>query len=198
MKLVLASKNKKKLKEMTDILQHLGVEIVLQSEIGIDIDVEETGTTFAENAFLKAEAVCKASGMPAIADDSGLVVDALDGRPGVYSARYGGDKCADDIQRYELLLTEMEGRENRSARFVSSICCVFPDGHTVSAEEACEGFITNGPVGENGFGYDPIFLVAGTEVTMAQMTEEEKNKISHRGKAIRAFEEKLRKDGTIC
>lgn len=198
MKLVLASKNKKKLKEMTDILQHLGVEIVLQSQIGIDIDVDETGTTFAENAFLKAEAVCKASGMPAIADDSGLVVDALDGRPGVYSARYGGDKCADDIERYQLLLTEMEGKDDRSARFVSSICCVFPDGHTVAAEEVCEGFITHAPAGDNGFGYDPIFLVAGTDVTMAQMTEEEKNGISHRGKAIRAFEEKLRKDGTIC
>lgn len=198
MKLVLASKNKKKLKEMTDILQHLGVEIVLQSEIGIDIDVEETGTTFAENAFLKAEAVCKASGMPAIADDSGLVVDALDGRPGVYSARYGGDKCADDIQRYQLLLAEMDGKENRSARFVSSICCVFPDGHTVTSEECCEGFITRSPAGENGFGYDPIFGVAGTDVTMAEMTEDEKNLISHRGKAIRAFEEKLRKDGAIC
>ncbi len=198
MKLVLASKNRKKLKEMSDILQHLGVEIVLQSQIGIDIDVEETGSTFAENAFLKASAVCKASGMPAIADDSGLVVDALDGRPGVYSARYGGDKCENDTQRYELLLREMEGKEDRAARFVSSICCAFPDGHTVTAEEACEGAIAFAPTGENGFGYDPVFKVEGTELTMAQMTEDEKNLISHRGKALRAFEEKLRKDGAIC
>ena len=127
MKLVLASKNKKKLVETQEILSALGVEVVLQSEVGVDVDVEETGTTFAENSALKARAVCEASGLPAIADDSGLCVDALNGAPGVYSARYGGEGL-DDVERYQLLLQNMRGQLDRRCGFVSAICCAFPNG----------------------------------------------------------------------
>ena len=127
MKLVLASKNAHKLVEMRDILSQLGVEVVLESEVGVDVDVEETGATFEENAFLKARAVMEASGLPAIADDSGLCVDALNGAPGVYSARYGGPGL-DDVGRYRLLLENMRGQLDRRCRFVSAICCCFPNG----------------------------------------------------------------------
>ena len=136
MKLVLASKNAHKLVEMRDILSQLGVEVVLESEVGVDVDVEETGATFEENAFLKARAVMEASGLPAIADDSGLCVDALNGAPGVYSARYGGPGL-DDVGRYRLLLENMRGQLDRRCRFVSAICCCFPNGDRVEARGEC-------------------------------------------------------------
>lgn len=192
MRMVLASKNRKKLVEMREILEQFGVEVVLQSDIGIDIDVEETGKTFMENAELKARAVAEASGMAAIADDSGLMVEALDGRPGVFSARYGGDACASDQERTALLLREMEGKSDRRAKFVSAICCVFPDGKVIFAQGECHGSITEEPRGNNGFGYDPVFQVEGYPSTMAEMTEDEKNKISHRGRAIEAFAAQLK------
>ena len=132
MKLVLASKNKKKLAEMNDILSQLGIEVCSEAEAGVDVEVEETGTTFEENSLLKARAVMEASGLPAIADDSGLCVDALGGAPGVYSARYGGEGL-DDIQRYRLLLENMRGQMPRTARFVSVITCCFPNGDVISA-----------------------------------------------------------------
>jgi len=132
MRFVLASNNQKKLKEMKTILSQFGIEVLSQKEAGLDFEVEETGTTFAENAMLKADAACKASGLPAVSDDSGLVVEALGGEPGVYSARYGGDKCTSDTERYELLLKNMEGKEQRGAKFVSSIACVFPNENFVS------------------------------------------------------------------
>ena len=132
MKLVLASKNAHKLVEMRDILSQLGVEVVLESEVGVDVDVEETGATFEENAFLKARAVMEASGLPAIADDSGLCVDALNGAPGVYSARYGGEGL-DDTGRYRLLLENMKGQMPRTAKFVSVITCCFPNGDVLTA-----------------------------------------------------------------
>ena len=138
MKLVLASKNAHKLVEMRDILSQLGVEVVLESEVGVDVDVEETGATFEENAFLKARAVMEASGLPAIADDSGLCVDALNGAPGVYSARYGGPGL-DDVGRYRLLLENMRGQLDRRCRFVSAICCCFPNGDRVEARELIKG-----------------------------------------------------------
>lgn len=191
-KMVLASKNRKKLVEMREILEQFGIEVVLQSDIGIDIDVEETGESFMENAELKARAVAKASGMAAIADDSGLMVKALDGRPGVYSARYGGDACRNDEERTALLLKEMEDKDDRSAKFVSAICCVFPNGETIFANGECPGTITRAPRGSNGFGYDPVFQVDGYTITMAEMTEDEKNKISHRGRAIKAFAAQLK------
>lgn len=190
MKLVLASKNKGKLKEMQAILEELGAEVVLQSELGIDVDVDETGTTFAENAFLKAEAVCKASGMAAIADDSGLCVDALQGAPGVYTARYGGEGL-DDAGRYRLLLNNMKGLSPRTCHFATAIACVFPDGTVLRAEGECHGTVAYAPMGTDGFGYDPIFFVPNLKKTFAQLTAEEKNAISHRGKALRAFAAKL-------
>ena len=190
MKLVLASKNKKKLVEMNDILSHLGVEVCSEAEAGVDVEVEETGTTFEENSLLKARAVMEASGLPAIADDSGLCVDALGGAPGVYSARYGGEGL-DDVQRYRLLLENMKGQMPRTARFVSVITCCFPNGDVISARGECPGTIAFAPMGEGGFGYDPVFVVPGLKKTFAQLSPEEKNAISHRGRALRAFQEKL-------
>ncbi len=187
MKLVLASKNPHKLLEMQTILGRLGLEVILESQAGVDVEVEETGTTFEENALLKATAVMKASGMAAIADDSGLMVDALDGAPGVYSARYGG--LDSDAARTQLLLEHMkdvpDGR--RTARFVSAIACALPDGRIVTARGTCEGVITRQPAGENGFGYDPVFYVPSLGKTFAQAVAEEKNAISHRGNALQAF-----------
>ena len=190
MKLVLASKNQKKLAEMSDILSHLGVEVVLQSQVGVDVDVEETGTTFEENSMLKAKAVMEAAGMAAIADDSGLCVDALNGAPGVYSARYGGPEL-DDVGRYQLLLENMRGQMPRTARFVSVITCCFPNGDVLTARGECEGTVAFAPQGDGGFGYDPIFFVPELRKTFAQLTAEEKNAISHRGKALKQFQEKL-------
>ena len=191
MKLVLASKNQKKLKEMSDILSQLGVEVVLQSQVGVDVDVEETGTTFEENSLLKAKAVMEASGLPAIADDSGLCVDALNGAPGVYSARYGGPEL-DDVGRYRLLLENMRGQSPRTARFVSVITCCFPGGDVLTARGECEGTIAYAPMGEGGFGYDPVFFLPQLKKTFAQLSAEEKNAISHRGKALHAFEGQLK------
>ena len=158
MKMVLASKNAHKLTEMKDILSRLGVDVVLESEAGVDVDVEETGATFEENARLKAHAVMQASGLPAIADDSGLCVDALNGAPGVYSARYGGEGL-DDTGRYQLLLENMRGQLDRRCRFVSCICCCFPGGGVVEARGECCGALAYAPRGAGGFGYDPIFFV---------------------------------------
>lgn len=191
MKLVLASKNKKKLAEMNAILSGLGVEVCSEAEAGVDVDVEETGATFEENSLLKARAVMEASGMPAIADDSGLCVDCLGGAPGVYSARYGGGGL-DDTQRYRLLLENMKGQLTRAAKFVSVITCCFPNGDVLSARGECPGTIAYAPMGEGGFGYDPVFFVPELNKTFAQLTAEEKNAISHRGKALAAFQEKLK------
>ncbi|MBR4098828.1 MAG: XTP/dITP diphosphatase [Clostridium sp.] len=191
MKLVLASKNKKKLVEMNDILSQLGVEVCSEAEAGVDVDVEETGTTFEENSLLKAKAVMEASGLPAIADDSGLCVDALGGAPGVYSARYGGEGL-DDTQRYQLLLENLKGISPRTAKFVSVITCCFPNGDVLSARGECPGTIAFAPMGEGGFGYDPVFWVPELKKTFAQVTAEEKNAISHRGKALQAFQVMLK------
>lgn len=190
MKLVLASKNQKKMKEMNEILSGMGVEVCLQSDVGIDIDVEETGTTFEENSLLKARAVMEASGQPAIADDSGLCVDALNGAPGVYSARYGGEGL-DDAGRYRLLLSNMPKGAARTAKFVSVITCCFPNGDVLTARGECPGTISFAPMGEGGFGYDPVFFLPKLKKTFAQLSAEEKNAISHRGRALEAFQAKL-------
>lgn len=195
MKLVLASKNPHKLQEMQTILSQLGLEVVLESDVGVDVDVEETGTTFAENAMLKARAVMEQSGMAAIADDSGLMVDALDGAPGVYSARYG--HLDSDQARTAYLLKNMEDvpAGQRSARFVSAIACVLPDGRTVTAQGTCEGEILFAPRGENGFGYDPVFYVPALGKTFAEAAPDEKNAVSHRGRALAAFEAAWKEKG---
>lgn len=187
MTFVIATHNAKKLKELKRILEPLGFDAVIREDLP---EVEETGTTFAENALLKAESACKVTGMPAIADDSGLVVDALGGAPGVYSARYAGEG-ATDRQRYEKLLEELREvpTEQRTARFVSAVCCVFPDGKILTAEGACEGIIAFEPKGEGGFGYDPIFLVG--ERSYAEMKAEEKDSISHRGRALAKLAQEL-------
>ncbi len=192
MKMVLASKNPKKLEEMAVILSQLGIEVVLESDVGVDVEVEETGTTFEENAALKAFAVMEAAGLPAIADDSGLCVDALGGGPGVYSARYGGEGLT-DADRYRLVLEGLQGQLDRGAKFVSAICWAFPGGDRVEARGECPGVIGYAPQGENGFGYDPIFFLPEKKKTFAQLTGEEKNAISHRGKALEKFKEELEK-----
>ena len=190
MKVVLASKNAHKLQELQDILSAQGVEVILESAAGVDVEVEETGTTFEENSLLKARAVMEASGLPAIADDSGLMVDALNGAPGVYSARYGGPGL-DDVGRYRLLLENMRGVLDRKCRFVSAITLCMPSGDIVTARGECPGTLAYAPQGENGFGYDPIFFVPEKKKTFAQLTAEEKNAISHRGRALQLFQEKL-------
>ena len=191
MKLVLASKNQKKLVEMNEILSHLGIQVCSEAEAVVDVEVEETGATFEENSLLKARAVMEASGMPAIADDSGLCVDALNGAPGVYSARYGGEGL-DDTGRYRLLLENMRGQTPRTAKFVSVITCCFPNGDVLSARGECPGTIAYAPQGEGGFGYDPVFFLPQRKKTFAQLTAEEKNENSHRGRALALFQEKLK------
>ena len=190
MKFVLATHNPGKLKEMGDILARFGVEVVSTKDLGITVDVEETGATFAENAMLKAKAICAAAKLPAIADDSGLCVDALNGGPGVYSARYGGEGL-DDNGRYMLLLNSMRGQPTRAAHFACAIACVFPNGDELTAEGRCDGTIAFAPIGEGGFGYDPVFFVPELKKTFGQLTAEEKSAISHRGRALAVFVEKL-------
>ena len=190
MKFVLATHNPGKIREMSNILSGLGIQVVSPAELGITVDVEETGTTFAENAMLKAKAICAASALPAIADDSGLCVDALNGGPGVYSARYGGEGL-DDRGRYMLLLETMRGQTTRAAHFACAIACAFPNGDELTAQGRCDGTVAFAPMGEGGFGYDPIFFVPEKAKTFGQLTAQEKDEISHRGRALKEFAEKL-------
>ncbi len=193
MKLILASNNAKKLKELKAILSDMDVEILSQREAGCDFEVDETGTTFAENAYLKAKAVFDATGEATVADDSGLMVEALGGEPGVYSARYApGGHDATDKERYEYLLKKMGNAENRKAKFVSSICCMLPDGVVIRTEGECGGSILPEPRGEGGFGYDPVFMPDGYDKSMAQLGTDFKNTISHRARALAKFKEELR------
>lgn len=189
-KFVLATHNPGKLQEMSAILSQFGMEVISPKALGLTVDVEETGATFAENAMLKAKAVCEAAGLPAIADDSGLCVDALNGGPGVYSARYGGEGL-DDRGRCQLLLSTMRGQTTRAAHFACAIACAFPNGDELTAEGRCDGTIAFAPLGEGGFGYDPVFFVPSLAKTFGQLTGEEKSAISHRGKALQSFVEKL-------
>ena len=190
MRFVLATHNPGKLREMGEILKDFGIEVVSPRDLGITVDVEETGTTFAENALLKAKAICKEANLPAIADDSGLCVDALNGAPGVYSARYGGEGL-DDKGRYMLLLSSLRGAPTRAAHFACAVACAFPNGDTLTAEGRCDGSIAYAPLGEGGFGYDPVFLLPGTGKTFGQLTQEEKSAVSHRGRALKDFVGKL-------
>ena len=197
MKVVLASKNKHKLAEISKITEKFGFELVLQSQLGVDIDVEETGTTFDENSFLKAEAVMKATGLPALADDSGIAVDALNGEPGIYSARYGFDETLDDWGRLLLLLKNAENVPDgqRQAQFVCVITMVTPEGETIQARGEIHGELLREPRGENGFGYDPIFYYPPMGKSTAEMSAEEKNQVSHRANALKIFNEKLKEAG---
>ena len=197
MKIVLASKNPHKLVEINRITEKFGFELILQSELGVDLDVEETGTTFEENSLIKAEAVMKATGMPALADDSGICVDALNGEPGVYSARYGFDESLDDWGRLQLLLKNTENVPDgqRQAKFVCVITMVPPDGQTIQARGEIHGELLREPVGQNGFGYDPIFYYPPAGMTTAEMSSEAKNEVSHRANALKIFNEKLKEAG---
>jgi non-canonical purine NTP pyrophosphatase, rdgB/HAM1 family len=192
-KLILASNNKKKLRELREILSDMDVELLSQREAGCDFEVEETGTTFAENAYLKAKAVADATGLAAVADDSGLMVEALNGEPGVHTARYApGGHDASDREKYEYLLSKLVNEEHRAAKFVSSICCIFPDGSIIRTEGECRGEILREPSGEGGFGYDPVFMPQGYDRSMAELGTEVKNRISHRANALRELKKKLR------
>ena len=197
MKVVLASKNQHKLQEISKITEKFGIELILQSELGIDLDVEETGTTFEENSFIKAQAVMQATGLPALADDSGIAVDALNGEPGIYSARYGFDDTLDDWGRLELLLknTEHVPDGQRQAQFVCVITMVTPAGQVIQARGEIHGELTRAPKGENGFGYDPIFFYPPLGMTTAELPPEKKNEVSHRGNALKLFYEKMKEAG---
>ena len=197
MKVVLASHNPHKLREISKITEKFGFELVLQSELGVDIDVEETGSTFEENSFQKAEAVMKATGLPALADDSGIAVDALNGEPGIYSARYGFDESLNDWDRMMLLLknTEHVPDGERQAQFVCVITFITPEGQMIQARGEIHGELTREPRGENGFGYDPIFFYPPFGKTTAEVSPEQKNAVSHRGVALQKFYEKMKEAG---
>ena len=194
MKLILASNNTHKLTEFSRLFEKLGgVELISQRQAGCTFEVDENGSTFEENSYLKAIAVTRATGCAAIADDSGLVVDALNGEPGIYSARYGLGHEASDEARYRYLLDKLGDEKNRSARFVCCICCTFPNGDVLSARGECEGEILYGPSGANGFGYDPIFKPHCCDRSMSEISPEEKNRISHRANAMVKFAELFEK-----
>lgn len=185
-RIVAATGNAHKLKEIRAVLADF--EILSQAEAGFHGDAEETGETFLENALIKARAVCEATGLPALADDSGLCVNALGGAPGVYSARYSGGGSAENRA---LLLKNLEGKTDRSAHFACAVALVFPDGKTVTAHGKTYGVILTEERGGNGFGYDSLFYSADLGKTFAEAEEEEKNGVSHRGRALRELEAKL-------
>ena len=189
---LIATHNMKKRDELYRILSPLGIDVKTADQLGIEItDVDETGETFYENALLKAQSGCNESGMPCVADDSGLAVDYLVGAPGVYSARFAGEHGNDAKNNQKLLklLTDVEVPE-RTARFVSVVCCVFPNGDIISARGECKGYIGFEERGNGGFGYDPLFMV--DDKSFAELTPEEKDALSHRGNALRLLSEKLK------
>ena len=190
MKVIIASNNKGKIREYKQILEPLGFEVISQSEAGIELEAEETGTTFAENAAIKARAIFGMTRCAVLADDSGLAVDALNGEPGVYSARYGGLDTSEE--RSALVLQKLNGipKEQRGARFICCIHFILDDGREITVEGSCSGWIGFKPVGDNGFGYDPIFMQGNR--SFAQIPAEEKNRLSHRADALNKLIEKLK------
>jgi XTP/dITP diphosphohydrolase len=193
MDFILATNNMKKLAEMQRILSPLGINVVTAKMLGITLeDVEEDGETFEDNAKLKARAACKETNMPAIADDSGLCVDYLDGAPGIFSARFSGEH-GNDEKNNDLLLEKLEGvpASERTAHYVCAICCTFPDGKEIVVRGECNGTIGFERDGNEGFGYDPLFLVDGK--AFGRYTADEKDKISHRGNALRLLTKELEK-----
>ena len=193
MDFLIATHNLKKQAELQRILEPLGITVKTAEMAGINLtDVEETGTTFEENAFLKADSGCREAGMVCVADDSGLMVDFLDGAPGVYSARFAGEH-GNDEKNIEKLLEIMKDvpDEKRQAKFVSAVCCCFPDGRHFTVRGECHGIIAHEKHGSGGFGYDPVFLVG--DKTFGELSSEEKDKLSHRGNTLRKFVEELPK-----
>ncbi|SDJ64542.1 XTP/dITP diphosphatase [Salimicrobium halophilum] len=194
--IVIATNNKGKVKEFEQMFSALGTRVKSLQDFEEDIDVEETGETFEENALLKAETISRKWNIPVIADDSGIVVDALDGRPGVYSARYAGEE-KNDKKNLEKVLNELGSTsvKDRTARFVCVIAVAIPGEESFTKRGTCEGAIALQPRGEHGFGYDPIFIPNGYKRTMAELTAEEKNSISHRRNALKKLEGWLREKG---
>lgn len=188
MKFLIATNNAHKLAEIKHILAPLGIEGLSLKEAGVESDPEETGATFEDNARIKAFSGMQATGMPTVADDSGLCVDALHGAPGIFSSRYAGEG-ATDADRIKKLLREMSDvpAGARGARFVCAVCCVFPDGNSIEARGECEGDISFEPKGTGGFGYDPVFIEKTTGKSFATLAGEEKDRLSHRGKALAIF-----------
>ena len=192
-KIVFATGNEGKMREVRLILQDLGFPVLSMKEAGVSLDIEENGTTFAENAMIKARAVWEKTGGIVLADDSGLVVDYLGGEPGVYSARYLGEDTSYEIKNQAIIDRLADAKEEeRTARFVSAIAAVLPDGSELVTEGTVEGLIAYEPAGNGGFGYDPIFYLPEYGVTSAEIPIEKKNEISHRGKALEAMKIKLR------
>lgn len=194
---VVATQNRDKLEEIARLLRPIGIEPVSLKEVGVDFsDVEETGKTFLENAQIKARAAFEKSGLPSIGDDSGLAVDALNGAPGIYSARYAGEGATNEM-RIEKLLRNLEGvpEKKRTARFVCAVCCILESGEELCVQGECEGTIAFEPVGEGGFGYDPVFLIEDGR-SFAQLTDREKDGISHRGRALLKLQKALRERET--
>jgi XTP/dITP diphosphohydrolase len=192
-KIVFATGNEGKMREVRLILQDLGFPVLSMKEAGVSLDIEENGTTFAENAMIKARAVWEKTGGIVLADDSGLVVDYLGGEPGVYSARYLGEDTSYEIKNQAIIDRLADAKEEeRTARFVSAIAAVLPDGSELVTEGTIEGLIAHEPAGNGGFGYDPIFYLPEYGVTSAEIPIEKKNEISHRGKALEAMKIKLR------
>lgn len=194
--IIFATNNEGKMKEIRMILADLGVDVLSLKDAGIDIEIQEDGTTFEENAIIKATAIRKKTGFLALADDSGLEIDYLNGEPGVYSARYMGEDTSYRVKNQNLI-ERLEGvpKEKRTARFVCVIAAAFPDGKISTARGTIEGFIGYEERGEGGFGYDPIFWLNDYNCSTAELTMEKKNELSHRGKALRAIKEELKKDG---
>lgn len=195
-RIIFATGNEGKMREVRLILADLGMEVISMKEAGATCDVEENGSTFAENAAIKARAVWEQTGDIVLADDSGLVVDYLGGEPGIYSARYMGEDTSYEIKN-QVIIDRLAGakEEERTARFVSAIAAVLPDGTVLHTEGTVEGLIAHAPAGSGGFGYDPIFYLPEYKMTSAQIPIEKKNEISHRGKALEAMKEKLRSLG---
>ncbi len=192
MTLVIATTNPGKTAEIRDMLQNFPVNIKNLADFGPIPPVAEDGETFDDNAYKKASFVSKILGLPALADDSGLVVDALGGAPGVYSARYAGENATDQ-QRYTKLLTEMKGKTNRKAAFECVLSIAVPPGPALTYEASCEGVIAEAPAGEGGFGYDPVFYYPPLEKTFGQLTRQEKSRVSHRGKALQELRQEFDK-----
>ena len=192
-RIIFATSNEGKMKEIREILKGMDIELLSLKDAGIDIDIDENGATFEENAIIKAEAVCKLTGEIVLADDSGLEVDYLDKAPGIYSARFLGENTPYS-EKNSYIIDKLKGipYDKRSARFVCAIACSFPDGDTVTRTGILEGYIAEELSGSNGFGYDPIFYVPEYKCTTADMhTTELKNQISHRAKALKAIKEVL-------
>lgn len=194
-KIVFATSNAGKMREIREILKDLGTEILSLKEAGVDVDIVEDGDTFEANAFIKAKAVWEKTGGIVLADDSGLEIDYLNGEPGIYSARYMGENTSYDIKNWNLIHRLKDApEEERTARFVCVIAAVLPDGRTASARGTMEGVIAHEPAGDGGFGYDPILMLPEYQKTSAELTMSQKNEISHRGKALRMMKEILEKE----